>query len=209
MKFFIDNWRWGGVPFYIRTGKHLPTRVTEVVIHFKKIPHQLFNEDTNSKVKDNQLILRIQPDEGILIKFGMKLPGANYNIKSVDLDFHYSDLSDIYLPEAYERLLLDAILGDSSLYARADEVEASWEFINPILQAWQNNPNIPIYGYPAGTWGPPEARELFDDPNEDWRYPCKNLTGADNYCELIKLFRAVTQYIQDKHIRKRIRENGN
>jgi len=184
MKFFIDNWRWGGVPFYIRTGKHLPTRVTEVVIHFKKIPHQLFTEDSDEAVKDNLLILRIQPDEGILIKFGMKLPGANYNIKSVDLDFHYADLSDTPIPEAYERLLLDVILGDSSLYSRADEVEASWEFINPILKAWQENPNIPIYGYPAGTWGPPEARNLFDDPNEDWRYPCKNLTGADNYCEL-------------------------
>jgi glucose-6-phosphate 1-dehydrogenase len=184
MKMYIDNWRWGDVPFYIRTGKHLPTRVTEVVIHFNKIPYQLFSENATQSVQNNLLILRIQPDEGILVKFGMKLPGANYNIKTVDMDFHYSDLSETHLPEAYERLLLDVIFGDSSLYARSDEVEASWEFINPILEAWQKDPTLPIYGYPAGTWGPPQARTLFDHPDEDWRYPCKNLTGADNYCEL-------------------------
>ncbi len=184
MKFYIDNWRWGGVPFYIRTGKRLPTRVTEVVVHFKKIPHIMFPENSQESIHDNKLILRIQPDEGILLKFGMKLPGAKFIIKNVEMDFHYSDLSDNQIPEAYERLLLDAILGNSTLYARADEVEASWEFITPILNTWETDPKIPVYGYPAGTWGPKEARDLFDDPDEDWRYPCKNLTGADNYCEL-------------------------
>jgi len=184
LKFYIDNWRWGGVPFYIRTGKRLPTRVTEVVIHFNRVPHRLFRNNSDGKVKDNQLVLRIQPDEGILLKFGMKEPGTNFSIKDVAMDFHYSDLSEKELPEAYERLLLDAMLGDSTLYARADEVEASWQFITPVLEAWHNDPEIPLYGYPAGTWGPPEGRRLFTDPDDDWRYPCKNLTGADNYCEL-------------------------
>jgi glucose-6-phosphate 1-dehydrogenase len=130
------------------------------------------------------LVLRIQPDEGILLKFGMKLPGANFTIKDVDMDFHYSDISEVTIPEAYERLLLDAMLGDSTLYARADEVEASWRFITPILEAWKDNREIPLYGYPAGTWGPPEARNLFTEAEDDWRYPCKNLTGSDNHCEL-------------------------
>jgi glucose-6-phosphate 1-dehydrogenase len=184
MKFFIDNWRWGGVPFYIRTGKRLPTRVTEAVIHFQRVPHILFSQNNQGIIKDNRLVLRIQPDEGILLKFGMKLPGANFTIKDVDMDFHYSDISDGIIPEAYERLLLDALLGDSTLYARADEVEASWRFITPILEAWKDNREMPLYGYPAGTWGPPEARNLFTEAEDDWRYPCKNLTGADNYCEL-------------------------
>jgi len=184
LKFYIDNWRWGGVPFFIRTGKRLPTRVTEVVIHFKKTPHHIFKTDKSHGPLDNQLIIRIQPDEGILIKFGMKVPGAGFDIKNVSMDFHYSDLTDTKVPEAYERLLLDALLGDGSLFARADGVEAVWKFIDPILLAWENYPSIKLYGYPAGTWGPKEASELFDDPTEDWRYPCKNLTGEDNYCEL-------------------------
>ena len=184
MKFYIDTWRWGGVPFFIRTGKRLPTRVTEIVIHFNRVPHHLFINNSDGPVKDNQLILRIQPDEGILLKFGMKEPGANFSIKDVAMDFHYSDLSEKKLPEAYERLLLDAMLGDSTLYARADEVEASWQFITPVLEAWQNDDEMPLYGYPAGTWGPPESSRLFSYPGDDWRYPCKNLTGADNYCKL-------------------------
>jgi len=184
MRFCIDNWRWGGVPFYIRTGKRMPTRVTEIVIHFKKTPHRLFKSQYASYSTGNQLVIRIQPDEGILLKFGMKLPGAGFEIKEVGMDFHYSDLSDIYLPEAYERLLLDCMLGDPTLYARADAVEACWRFVMPILETWEANPEIKIYGYPAGTWGPIEARDLFDDPSEDWRYPCKNLANDGLYCEL-------------------------
>jgi glucose-6-phosphate 1-dehydrogenase len=184
LKFFIDNWRWGDVPFYIRTGKRLPTRVTEVVVHFKKTPHHIFKIDQNKNSYDNQLIIRIQPDEGILLKFGMKVPGTGFNIKNVGMDFHYSDLTDAKVPDAYERLLLDALLGDSTLYARADGVEAAWQFIDPIVSAWKNDPAIKLFGYPAGTWGPKEARQLFDDPFEDWRYPCKNLTSEDTYCEL-------------------------
>ena len=184
MKFFIDNWRWADVPFLIRTGKRLPTRVTEVVIHFKKTPYHLFKAYNENHLSENQLILRIQPDEGILLKFGMKVPGAGFQIKNVDMDFHYSDLADIKIPEAYERLILDALNGDNTLFARTDSVEASWQFVGPILDAWENNSSIKLFGYPAGSWGPKEARQLFDDPERDWRYPCKNLTGEDTYCEL-------------------------
>jgi len=180
----VDNYRWAGVPIYIRTGKRLPTRATEVVIHFRKAPQQLFKEQANSNANDNQLVIRIQPDAGILLKFGLKIPGAGYNLKNVGMDFHYSDLTEIQLPEAYERLLLDALSGDSTLYARADGVEAAWEWVDDIIATWTNNPDFRLYGYPAGTWGPPEATALFDSTAEDWRYPCKNLTGEDTFCEL-------------------------
>jgi glucose-6-phosphate 1-dehydrogenase len=184
LKFYIDNWRWSNVPFLIRTGKRMPTRVTEIVIHFHKTPHHIFKQDKNNYSSDNQLIIRIQPDEGILLKFGLKVPGSGFNIKNVGMDFHYSDLTNTDIPEAYERLLLDALLGDGTLFARADGVEAAWEFVDPILTAWKEVDSIKLYGYPAGTWGPTESRKLFDDPDEDWRYPCKNLTSEDTYCEL-------------------------
>ncbi|MBT6006026.1 MAG: glucose-6-phosphate dehydrogenase, partial [Prolixibacteraceae bacterium] len=120
LKFFIDNWRWAGVPFYIRTGKKLPTRVTEIVIHFKSVPHHLFDTKSGG---NNQLIIRIQPDEGILVKFGMKTPGAGFKVQTVNMDFHYSDLADEHLPSSYERLLLDCMQGDATLYSRGDSVE--------------------------------------------------------------------------------------
>lgn len=180
LKFFIDNWRWAGVPFYIRTGKKMPTRVTEVVIHFKKVPHQLFGKTTGPV--NNQLIIRIQPDEGILLKFGMKTPGAGFDVQTVNMDFHYSDLANVTVPSAYERLLLDCMQGDATLYARGDAVEQAWQFVQPILNAWETNPEIPIYGYPAGTWGPENADRLINGAS--WRYPCKNLTNDGLYCEL-------------------------
>lgn len=183
MKFYIDNWRWAGVPFYIRTGKRLPTTVTEVVIEFKPTPHHLFDESAFDHHSSNQLILRIQPDEGILLKIGMKEPGAGFKVKPVNIDFHYSDLAEIKLPSAYERLLLDCMRGDATLYSRGDTVEAAWAFIQPILDAWQNDPSIPLYGYPAGTWGPIESDQLIEG-NHMWRYPCKNLTDDGLYCEL-------------------------
>lgn len=183
LKFYIDNWRWGGVPFFVRAGKRLPTRVTEVVIHFKDTPHHLFHKE-NVVSTPNKLIIRIQPDEGIQMKFGMKLPGAGFKIKSVNMDFHYSQLSDTYVPSAYERLLLDCILGDSTLYARGDAVEACWKFVDPIIKSWKDNPGNKVYGYPAGTWGPKEAFELFENPADAWRYPCKNLSDDGLYCEL-------------------------
>lgn len=182
MKFFIDNFRWAGVPFYIRTGKKLPARVTEVVIHFKNTPHHLFGNQADTGPVNNQLVLRIQPDEGILLKIGMKVPGAGFRVQTVNMDFHYDQLSDVYLPTAYGRLLLDCMQGDATLYARGDAVEKAWEYVQPILNAWKNNHEIPIYGYPAGTWGPDVADELVE--NGIWRYPCKNLAHDGEYCEL-------------------------
>jgi glucose-6-phosphate 1-dehydrogenase len=182
LKIFIDNFRWAGVPFYIRTGKKLPARVTEVVIHFKNTPHHLFGNQAGTEPVSNQLVLRIQPDEGILLKIGMKVPGAGFRVQTVNMNFHYNELSDVYLPSAYGRLLLDCMQGDATLYSRGDAVEMAWEFVQPILDAWKNDPDIPIYGYPAGTWGP----EIVDDLMEDgmWRYPCKNLDHDGEYCEL-------------------------
>jgi glucose-6-phosphate 1-dehydrogenase len=183
IKFFINNWRWGGVPFYIRTGKRLPTRVTEIVIHFKQTPHHLFRRESG-KLSANQLIIRIQPDEGILLKFDMKEPGAGFNVKNVNMDFHYKDLADIRVPSAYERLLHDVMLGDSTLFSRDDEVEMAWKFLEPIQKAWANNKAIKVFGYPAGTWGPEHANDLIEGAELTWRYPCKNLADDELYCEL-------------------------
>lgn len=182
LRFYIDNWRWAGVPFYIRTGKKLPTRVTEVVVHFKEVPHHIFGTSKDSKPVENQLIMRIQPDEGILLRFGMKVPGAGFSVQTVNMDFHYSSLAQDHLPSAYERLLLDCMLGDATLYSRGDTIEAAWKFIQPILNAWDINPEIPLYGYPAGSWGPDVADKLV--LNGSWRYPCKNLSDDGTYCEL-------------------------
>ena len=183
IKFYINNWRWGGVPFYIRTGKRLPTRVTEIVIHFKPTPHHLFRRELG-KLSANQLIIRIQPDEGILLKFDMKEPGAGFNVKNVNMDFHYKDLADIRVTSAYERLLYDVMIGDSTLFSRDDEVETAWKFLEPIQRAWANNPAIKVFGYPAGTWGPEHANDLIEGEGLTWRYPCKNLADDELYCEL-------------------------
>jgi glucose-6-phosphate 1-dehydrogenase len=184
VKLFVENWRWGGVPFFIRTGKRMPTRVTEIVIHFKSTPHKLFCFDENRANADNQLVIRIQPDEGILLKFGVKVPGLGFRVQDVNMDFHYSDLDHDPIPDAYQRLLLDCMQGDSTLFTRGDAVEEAWGIVDPILREWENNHAIPIYGYPAGTWGPMESEKLIDEPNMSWRYPCKNLSDDGIYCEL-------------------------
>lgn len=170
IKAFIDNWRWGDVPFYIRTGKHLPARVTEVVIHLKHAPHQLFKQLCLTQ-PNNMIILRIHPDAGIAIDFGMKIPGAGYKVHNVEMAFKYADLAEAKIPEAYERLLLDCMVGDSTLYARADAVKASWKFVDPIIQAWQVNTEIPLYFYECNTWGPHESNQLFGESHMKWREP--------------------------------------
>ena len=182
MKVMIDNWRWNGVPFYIRTGKRLPSRVNEVVIHFKKTPHHLFTLSKN--VDHNKLILRIQPDEGIVMDFGMKKPGEGFHIENVSMDFHYSDLTSKELPDAYERLLLDVLNGDPTLYARNDAVEACWKYIDPVLEAWNSNPHIGIYNYPVGSWGPKEAKQLFENKNQSWHNPCPSLNKKGKDCDV-------------------------
>ncbi len=183
-KVYIDNWRWGGVPFYIRSGKRLPTRVTEAVIHFKPTPHRLFCPETDNGSTNNQLVIRIQPDEGILLKFGMKVPGAGFRTQQVPMDFHYSDLQDSKIPEAYQRLLLDCMLGDATLYARGDAVDEAWQFVDPVLKYWREHPDHLLHGYPSGTWGPQVADDLIEGEGLTWRYPCKNLTNDGIYCEL-------------------------
>lgn len=172
MRVFVDNWRWGDIPFYIRTGKCLPEHVTEVVIHLKPAPHQLFKQRCVAQ-STNMIILRISPDAGVAVDFGMKIPGAGYKVQNVNMAFHYSDLASNKISEAYERLLLDCMIGDSTLYARADAVKASWKFVDPILQAWKNNPEIPLYFYESNTWGPKEANVLFENKELKWRPPFK------------------------------------
>lgn len=178
VKFYVDNWRWSDVPFYVRTAKRMPTKVTEVVIHFKSPHHQIFkNTDVN---KDNKLIIRIQPDEGILLKFGVKVPGQGFKVERGNLDFYYSSLGDMHIMEAYERLLLDAMQGDATLYARADEVEAAWRFTDPILDFWKTK-KAKVYGYSAGVWGPEHADELIEGTHQ-WRNPGEHLADDPGYC---------------------------
>lgn len=180
IKFFVDNWRWADVPFYVRTAKRMPTKVTEVVIHFKTPHHQIFKESGISN-KDNKLIIRIQPDEGILIKFGVKVPGQGFEVERANMDFYYSSLTETHVMEAYERLLLDAMQGDATLYARADEVEAAWAFVDPILEYWKNGKDVKMYGYAAGVWGPENANDLIEGVGE-WRNPSENLADESGYC---------------------------
>jgi glucose-6-phosphate 1-dehydrogenase len=183
LKVYIDNWRWGGVPFYIRTGKRMPTRVTEVVIYFQPTPHVLFSRDATCQ-SGNQLVVRIQPDEGILLKFGMKTPGTGFGAQTVNMDFHYSSLTNQRIASAYERLLFDAMNGDTTLYSRTEEVMATWRFLDPVLQRWNSDKSIPLYGYPSGTWGPDVADSFIEGEGLTWRYPCKNLNDDGLYCEL-------------------------
>ena len=182
MKFYIDNWRWAGVPFFIRTGKCLPLKVTEVVITFKNPPQALFaNQDQYAMKCDNQLIMRIQPDEGMAMEFGMKVPGEGFRVKNVDMDFFYRDLTTKDVPESYSRLLLDCMKGDPTLYARGDSVEQAWAFVDPILEAWKKN-EAPLATYEAGTWGPEEADRLWDDAGGGgWRNPAASLVDDKHY----------------------------
>ncbi|MEO1626375.1 MAG: glucose-6-phosphate dehydrogenase [Bacteroidota bacterium] len=184
LKFFIDNWRWAGVPFYVRSGKALPTKVTEAVITFKDPPHALFRRDEMVYNDKNQLIIRIQPDEGLLLRFGMKVPGSGFEVKDVGMDFHYTDLTDAHVPAAYERLLLDVIKGDATLYARGDSVEQAWRFVEPILNSWEKDQKIKIYGYPVGSWGPSVVSKLIESEDVTWRNPCRELTTDGSFSEL-------------------------
>lgn len=183
MKLFIDNWRWHGVPFYLRTGKMMPTKVSEIIIHFHPTPHQMFGTRDGTSVP-NQLIIRLQPNEGIVLKFAAKVPGSGFEVKKTSMDFTYDSIGGLPTTNAYARLLEDAMLGDPTLFTRSDAVEASWKFFDPILKAWETDPSIPLYGYPAGTWGPLQSHEIMDDPTQTWTNPCRNLTQSDLYCEL-------------------------
>ncbi len=172
LKMYVDNWRWAGVPFYLRTGKHLPKRVTEIAIQFKRPPLMLFKDsDAQGQVEANVLTLRIQPDEGISLKFGAKVPGTDMQIRSVNMDFFYGSSFVREQPEAYERLILDAMHGDSTLFTRRDEVEAAWTFVQGILDEWQSAPRDTIYSYESGSWGPQTADEFIWRDGRRWRRP--------------------------------------
>src|SRR5882724_11329823 len=165
----IDNWRWADVPVYMRVGKRLPKSATEISVHFKKAPAVLFNKET-VKIDQNVLVIRIQPDEGISLRMLAKIPGTSLRIEPVKMDFHYGTSFGKASPEAYERLLLDAMSGDATLFARRDEVEEAWTFIDPIEEAWHEKKDAPeLYFYPAGSWGPEAADDLLDRDDRAWR----------------------------------------
>ncbi len=167
LRVFIDNWRWAGVPFYLRAGKRLPRRATEIALQFRDVPHRLFQSDLPAP---NNLALRVQPDEGISLRFDAKTPGANPRIRPVDMDFDYDTSFAQDSPEAYERLILDAILGDATLFIRRDEVETSWGYIDPLMEGWQqDDPGRSLPEYTAGSWGPSEAEVLLARDGRTWR----------------------------------------
>ncbi len=177
MKVRVDNWRWAGVPFYLRTGKRLPSRVSEIAIQFKQPPLNLFNTvecegDICALVgaRPNKLVFRIQPSESIKLSFSTKRPGMQYQIHPVTMDFNYKETFTEALPEAYERLLLDVLRGDSTLFMRSDELEAAWQFVTPVLDYWRQNKTIPE-PYRAGSWGPRAADELLQSDGHTWRSP--------------------------------------
>jgi glucose-6-phosphate 1-dehydrogenase len=172
LKLTIDNWRWAGVPFFLRTGKRLAKRCTEVVLVFKQAPHQIFSSFTGLReniIDSNILVLRIQPDEGISLRFGAKSPGQGMDVQPVTMDFNYDTSFDGAIADAYERLLLDAMYGDASLFARRDGVEACWGIINPILEAWEGSQAKILPVYDPGSWGPDEAHELLRRDRCWWR----------------------------------------
>ena len=167
-KLYVDSWRWSGVPFYVRTGKRLAKRVTEIAIQLKSIPRVLFGEAYREEIKPNIIALNIQPDEGIAIKFEAKVPGLGYRIQPVKMDFRYGEAFGVTAPDAYERLVMDAMLGDASLFSRADSVEATWGVVQPIMDGWRERKS-PAYPYLPGSWGPAEADGFIRRDGRKWR----------------------------------------
>ena len=170
-KLQIENWRWAGVPFYLRAGKRLPKRVTEIAITFKTPPIALFRKAGVVVQEPNVLVLRIQPDEGIALRIGAKQPGPTMRVETVKMDFRYSEHFGEKTPDAYERLLLDALNGDPTLFARRDEVEAAWELVTSVLDVWRDHPSGDLPNYESGTWGPEAAMELLARDGRRWRRP--------------------------------------
>jgi glucose-6-phosphate 1-dehydrogenase len=173
LQLFVDNWRWQGVPFYLRSGKHLAAKTTEIAVQFRRVPHLMFPLPPDADITPNILSLCLQPDEGIHLRFETKQPGAGMRTRSVDMEFHYAeDFGAEALPEAYERLLLDAMQGDASLFARGDEIELAWGIIGPILQAWAGPEAPPLVTYPPGSWGPPDAVDFLAREGHAWILGC-------------------------------------
>jgi glucose-6-phosphate 1-dehydrogenase len=170
-KLFIDNWRWHDVPFYLRTGKRLPKRVSQVTIEFRPVPHQSFPPSALAALQPNRLVIRIQPEEGIALRFQAKRPGLSVKLSPVDMRFSYHEAFQREPPEAYEELLLDVMLGDATLFMRADQVEAAWSVVMPVLEAWEAEPRPDFPNYDAGTWGPSEAEVLIARDGRSWVQP--------------------------------------
>jgi glucose-6-phosphate 1-dehydrogenase len=168
MKMYIDSWRWSGVPFYLRAGKRLPKRTTEIAIIFKDAPGILFQQEMK-KNDPNVLVVRIQPDEGIALKINSKVPGPSIPIQPVKMDFRYGAYFGASPPEAYERLIWDCMLGDSTLFIRGDEVKLAWEILTPVLKYWEENPTKEFPNYASGTWGPLTSDEMMQKDNRFWR----------------------------------------
>ncbi len=169
IRFTIDNWRWADVPFYVRTGKNLAKQATEIAIVFRRTPHLIFRQSSVEDLAANVLALRIQPDEGIALKFVAKLPGQSVSLQPVNMDFRYGSTFGVHLASAYERLLLDCMMGDPTLFDRADSVEAAWTLVQPFLDAWSALAGAPIPLYPSGSWGPTEADAQLQREGRRWR----------------------------------------
>ncbi len=173
LKFYIDNWRWRGVPFYLRSGKNLAAKLTEINIQFKRIPHLMFPLPPDQDMAPNILSLCIQPDEGMHLRFETKMPGAGMHTRSVDMEFHYTEnFGTNGLPDAYERLLLDAIQGDATLFTRSDEIETAWSIIDPIIKNWEETDTPAFVFYEAGDWGPSSAVHMLDRDGRRWYHQC-------------------------------------
>ena len=169
LKLSIDNWRWADVPFYIRTGKRLPAKRTDITIQFKKAPFMLFRDTSVEKLTTNRIVINVQPDEGITLHFGAKIPGPIVNMGAVDMDFNYLDHFGEQVSTGYERLLYDCMTGDATLFQRADMVEASWQIVSPILDVWQAIPARNFPNYNSGEWGPTDAVELLARDGRKWK----------------------------------------
>jgi glucose-6-phosphate 1-dehydrogenase len=169
LKLLVENWRWAGVPFYLRTGKRMAKRITEVAIQFKRPPYLLFRDTGAEQMQPNVLSLRIQPNEGISLLFSAKVPGQEMQLRTVNMDFLYGSSFGVEPPEAYERLLLDCILGDSTLFTRIDETELAWQLVDAIERGWSKMASAPLTQYEPGTWGPKEADALIERDGRTWR----------------------------------------
>jgi len=165
----VDTRRWAGVPFYLRTGKRLGKRVTEIAVVFKKAPHLPFEHTATEELGQNAIVIRVQPDEGVTLRFGSKVPGAQMEVRDVTMDFGYGSSFTEASPEAYERLILDVLLGEPPLFPRHEEVELSWRILDPLMEHWARNGKPEQY--PAGTWGPPSAHEMLARDGRTWRMP--------------------------------------
>lgn len=177
-KFYIDNWRWQDVPIYVRTGKRMPAKASEVQIQFRPVPHQAFPSGALRDLQQNSIVIRIQPDEGIVQRFQAKTPGQKFRLKPVDMDFSYMKSFQGEHPEAYETLLLDVMQGDATLFMRADQVEEAWELVMPIIENWESSPPQDFPNYASGTWGPEAATSMIARDGRHWHEPA----GVDDQC---------------------------